>query len=123
MKKIVLWISLVLACLSGCTFTEKEAGSGKIGDTTVSRPAESWWTEDGMIKADYKLLAFAFYDRLNLEQDLARGQGEYLASLECMFGVQEDFRPAFEATAQQRFEEIVSRDRIIPLRQLRAFAE
>jgi hypothetical protein len=123
MKRILVWTSLVLSCLTGCTFTAKQAGSGLTPDTTLSPPGEIWWTEDGMLKADYKLVAFAAYDPLNLEQDLARGQGEYLASLGFMLGVQEDLRPAFEAAAQQRFEEIMPGDRIISLRQLRALVD
>ena len=82
-----------------------------------------WWTEDGVLKPDYKVVAFAAYDRFNLEQDLARGQGEYLASLGSMLGVQEDARPAFEAVAQQRFETMAPRDRMIRVQQLRALVE
>jgi hypothetical protein len=123
MNWMLLSAILMLACLSGCTFTGKEAGSRKLSNTTVSNPGQSWWTEDGMLKSDYKLLAFAAYDRLNLEQDLARGHGEYLVSLGFMLGVQEEFRPPFEAAAQQRFEEIMPGDRVISLRPLRALVE
>ncbi|HEY6084101.1 MAG TPA: DUF3015 family protein, partial [Nitrospira sp.] len=112
-------MSLMLAFITGCTFTgSTEAIFDATPDTTVSDSERIWWTEDGVLKPDYKVVAFAAYDRLNLEQDLARGQGEYLASLGSMLGVQENSRPAFEAAAQQRFEAMAPRDRMIEVQQL-----
>jgi hypothetical protein len=117
-------MSLMLTFMTVCTFTgNTEAIFGATPNTTVSDSERIWWTEDGVLKPDYKVVAFAAYDRLNLEQDLARGQGEYLASLGSMLGVQEDFRPAFEAAAQQHFEAMVPRDRMLQVQQLRALVE
>jgi hypothetical protein len=120
----LLSMSLMLACMTGCTFTgSMKAFFDATPDTAASDSARVWWTEDGLLKADYKVVAFAAYDRSNLEQDLARGEGEYLASLGSMLGVQEDVRSTFEAAAQQRFEAMVPRDRMIQVKQLRALVK
>jgi hypothetical protein len=76
-----------------------------------------------VLNPESKIVAFAAYDRVNLEQDFARGKGEYLASLGAMLGVPEDSRPAFEAAAQQRFETTLPRDGRIHVQRLRALAE
>lgn len=123
-KRKLLSMSLMLAFMTGCTFTwSMETLFDPTPDSTVSDPARMWWTEDGLLKADYKVVAFAAYDRSNLEQDLARGEGEYLASLGSMLGVQEDVRPTFEAAAQQRYETMAPRDRMIQVKQLRALVK
>lgn len=117
-------MSLALVLMTGCSFTgSMEALIDATPDISVSDPARTWWTEDGLLKPDYKVIAFAAYDRSNLEQDLARGEGEYLASLGTMLGVQENSRPTFEAAAQQRFEVMAPRDRMIQVKQLRVLAE
>lgn len=123
-ERNVLCVSFMLAFITGCSFTEStEAILSATPNTTASDPARMWWTQDGVLKPDYKVVAFAAYDRLNLEQDLARGQGEYLASLGSMLGVQEDLRPAFQAAAQQRFDTTMPPDGTIYLQQLRALVE
>jgi hypothetical protein len=117
-------MSLALVLMTGCSFTgSMEALIDATPDISVSDPARTWWTEDGLLKPDYKVIAFAAYDRSNLEQDLARGEGEYLASLGTMLGVQENSRPTFEAAAQQRFEAMAPRDRMIQVKQLRVLVE
>ncbi len=68
--------------LSGCsfkaTFKETTDTTSNITGTTSGRV---WWNEDGLLKPEHKVSAFTAYNAQNLEEDLARGQGEYLASL------------------------------------------
>jgi hypothetical protein len=98
-------MGLVLALATGCTFTgTTEATVDPTLDFTSSTSGRTWWNDDGLLKSHYKAIAFAAYNRGNLEQDLARGNGEYAASLGELFGLGEQSRPVFHATAQQRFE-------------------
>ena len=123
-ERNLLFMSLLLALSAGCTFTgTTEAIFDATSDITVSTSGRIWWSEDGLLKSEYKAVAFAAYNRRSLEQDLARGHGEYLASLGSLLGVQENFRPAFEAAAQQHFDTMVPRDRMIQLQQLHALVE
>lgn len=123
-ERTLLSISLMLAFVTGCTFTQSVEPIFRASPhATASDSGRIWWTEDGVLKSDYKVVAFAAYDRLNLEQDLARGQGEYLASLGSMLGMEEDVRAAFEAAAQERFETMVPPGRMIQVQQLRALVE
>jgi hypothetical protein len=68
-------------------------------------------------------IAFAAYNRRNLEQDLARGHSEYLASLGDLFGISEPNRPAFAAAAQQRFEAVAPVNPMMQVQQLRSLVE
>src|SRR5262245_49366829 len=123
-QRSLVYMSLLLALATGCTFTGTTEGIlDATSDISVSTSGRIWWTEDGLLKSDYKAVAFAVYNRRSLEQDLARGQGEYLESLRTLLGVQENFRPMFEAAAQQHFDVMVPCDRMIQVQQLRALAE
>ena len=63
--------------------------------TSSTSPGE-WLTADGLVKDHEKARLFAAVAFENLEQDIARGQGEYLTSLAVLLKVpareQDDFR-------------------------------
>lgn len=123
MQRSLLFTSLILAFATGCTFTgTTEATVDPTLDFTSSTSGRIWWN-DGLLKSDYKALAFAAYNRGNLEQDLARGNGEYLASLDNLFGIGEQNRPAFHAAAQQRFESLAPVNPMMQIQQLRSLLE
>ena len=69
---------LLSACSFKATFKETTDTTSNITGTTSGRV---WWNEDGLLKPEHKVAAFTAYNAQNLEEDLARGQGEYLASL------------------------------------------
>ncbi|MBX3235578.1 MAG: DUF3015 family protein [Nitrospiraceae bacterium] len=72
---------LFAACSFKATFKETTDTTSNITGTTSGR---TWWNEDGILKPEHKIAAFAAYSHENLETDLARGRGEYLASLETL---------------------------------------
>lgn len=115
-----LCMSLLLVSMTGCSFAPSFFD---VTPDTASDSTRAWWTEDGLVKPDYKLVAFAAYGWLDLEQDFARGEGEHLASLASVLGVEGDSRLTFEAAAQQRFEAVVPPDRTIHVQQLRALVK
>lgn len=100
----LLLAGLLCMTVSACTVTET---IGKvIGGTTdflSSTTPGSWFNEDGLLKADQKVIAFVAFNFENLKQDMAKGRGEYLTSLSTLFGVPQDRREAFFSYAQSRY--------------------
>jgi hypothetical protein len=87
----------VILSLSACSITET------INDIVSSTSGRSWFTEDGLVKADQRVNAFMAFNFENVKQDMANGQGEYLASLSTLMGIPQDRRASFYAHAQSRY--------------------
>ena len=94
-RSFVAAVSLAISALTGCTIT-------------------------GTIQ---EAIAFAAYNQSNMEQDIAKGRGEYLESLSALLGVTENERPAFAAGAQSRFQSLIAVDDVTRLRDLRTLIE
>jgi hypothetical protein len=73
-----------------------------ITDTISSTIPGIWWGENGTIKEEYKAVAFATLNFENVKRDLARGEGEYLASLGSLLGVRTSEQQQFFSFAQHR---------------------
>src|SRR5689334_19522053 len=121
------WFSLLglaITVLTGCTIT---GTTEEIVDTTSnftsSTSGRTWWNEDGLLKSEHKAMAFAAYNQSNLEQDIAKGRGEYLASMSSLLGVSEGERPAFALGAQSQFQSLVRGDDVARLQSLRALVK
>jgi len=125
MKQVTVWaiVPLLMLVVSGCTlkatFKETTDTTSNITGTTSGR---TWFTEDGMLNPEHKLTAFATFNQENVEQDLARGQGEYATSLGTLLGLQSDKQAAFHARAQGAFQTIMTSDQQARLQQLRILA-
>jgi hypothetical protein len=115
---------LALTVLTGCTIT---GTIDEILDTTtnvtVSTSGRTWWDEDGLLKSEHKAIAFAAYNQSSLEQDIARGGGEYVASVGSLLGVTEGGRPAFARAAQSQFQSLIRVDDRARLQNLRGLVE
>jgi hypothetical protein len=64
-------------------------------------------TNDGQVMAARKPDMFVASTFENLSEDLARGQGEHLASLGTMMGVSVEHQPAFFSLAQEPVSNLV----------------
>jgi hypothetical protein len=120
----VLTIMPVLILLaSGCTLkgTVKQI-TDTTSNVTGTTSGHAWWNEDGLLLPEHKAIAFATYNEANLEQDLARGQGEYVTSLATLLGVPIDQQSAFHTEAQGEFETVTSSDHDAKLRHFRMLA-
>ena len=91
----------LLITLSGCSITET------INDILSSTSGRSWFTEDGLVKADHKVDAFMTLNFENVKHDMARGQGEYLSSLSTLMRVPQDRQASFFAHAQSRYPFVI----------------
>jgi len=119
----LICITALLLFAAGCTLkgTTKETTdtSSNFTGTTSGRTR---FTEDGLLHPEHKLTAFAVLNQTNVEQDLARGQGEYLTSLGALLGLSSDQQAAFHAKAQGAFETLMTSDHDARLQQLRTLA-
>ena len=114
-------LSLAITVLTGCTITGTiEEIVDTTSNFTSSTSGRTWWNEDGLLKSEHKAIAFAAYNQSNLEQDIAKGRGEYLASVSSLLGVSEGERPAFALKAQSQFQSLVRADDVAHLQSLRA---
>lgn len=71
-------------------------------------------TEDGMVADNQTLHMFAKSNWDNLSQDIARGQGEHLASLAALLRVPAERRPAFFAYAQDQYQQVIRQGKFDP---------
>ena len=73
----------------------------------------AWFNADGMLNPDHKKIAFVVVNFDNLQEDIARGSGEYLVSLSKLMGIPPDSRDSFLQSAQRQhayiFDESPSR--------------
>ena len=70
---------------------------------TSSTSPKSWFTGDGLLKAEQKVMAFTVLNYDNLKENIARGQGEYLASLASLVNVPLEGQAEFFVFAQGRY--------------------
>jgi hypothetical protein len=70
---------------------------------TSSTSPKSWFTGDGTLKAEYKIMAFTVLNFDNVKENIAQGQGEYLASLATLADVPQGHRSDFFTSVRQRY--------------------
>ncbi len=116
---VIAGASMVLGT-SGCT---TKATIDQITDTTSNitgtTSGAAWWSEDGQIKPDFKAMAFVSFNHANLQQDLAAGQGEYLASMSRLLGVPTDRQSDFFSAAQAGYAKTLDQEPLALLTLLR----
>jgi hypothetical protein len=119
----LIGITALLMISSGCTLkgtiNETTDTTSNVTGTTSGR---TWWNEDGLLHPEHKLTAFMALNQTNVEQDLARGQGEYVTSLGTLLGLSSDQQAAFHAKVQGEFETLMTSDHEARLQQLRMLA-
>lgn len=93
---------------TACTVTET------INDILSSTTPGDWYHDNGLLKEEYKALAFAAVNRDNLLQDMARGRGEYLESMGRLLRVPPSQEQEFFGRAQQRMGELTLSERPKP---------
>jgi hypothetical protein len=116
--------SAMLLLTAGCTL---KATTEEITDTTSNITASTsgriWWNEDGLLNPEHKTIAFAAYNHANMEQDVARASGEYLASLGTLLGTTGDTQSRFQVRAQEEFLTLLPADHAARVRQLRGLVD
>ena len=97
--------ALILAsaglALSACNTTK--ATIDTFAEFTSSTSPSDWVNADGMIKEDQKARLFASVVFENLEQDIARGNGEYLTCLGVLMKIPAKEQEEFMARTQSSY--------------------
>ena len=83
-------------------------------DILSSTSGAAWFTEDGIVKDEFKVVAFTAFNFENVKQDMAQGQGEYLTSLGSLLGVPEERQATFFQLAREKYPQLVPTDRTTP---------
>lgn len=94
-------------------------GSGTFGISSGT----SGCTNDGKVMAEQKVSVFAQLNFENLSQEMAQGQGEHLASLATLMGVQVEHQAAFFAMTQERYTSLVKAGEVSPVAMVKAINE
>mgnify|MGYP001189140916 FL=1 len=115
--------TVLLLLVSGCTLkaTVKET-TDTTSNVTGTTSGRTWWNEDGLLHPEHKLTAFLALNEANVEQDLARGRGEYVTSLGALLGLPDDQQAAFHSKAQANFEALTTSDHGDQLQNIRTMA-
>ena len=119
----LICMTALMLFAAGCTIkgTIKET-TDTTSNVTGTTSGRTWFTEDGLLHPEHKLTAFMALNQTNVEQDLARGQGEYVTSLGTLLGLSNDQQATFHAKAQGAFATLVTSDHEVRLQQLRTLA-
>ena len=98
--------------------------NGTFGSTTFGiSSGTSGCTNDGKIMGDSKTIMFAELNFENLSQEMARGQGEHLASLATLMGIPTDQHGVFFAMTQERYTSLVKAGEASPVAMVKAINE
>lgn len=97
MLAAVLVVLVTTACTSP-TGTTKD-----IFDVTSSTTDRTWFTIDGTVQDDYRVITFTTINFTVLKQEMAQGEGEYLTSFEALLGVPPARHAEFAAWMQDRY--------------------
>jgi hypothetical protein len=73
---------------------------------TSSTSPRSWFTGDGTLRAEHKVMAFTVFNYDNLKENMAQGRGEYLASLAALVDVPQAEQVQFFAFAQSLYPKV-----------------
>ena len=119
--RILLTLSTVIAltlpfaaCTTGSIKGTIKATTDPTTDISSSTSGKTWFTEEGLVRDDYRITAFTTINFENLKDEMARGHGEYLASLGTLLGVADIHRAEFYALTQEKYSLLVSSDRTTP---------
>lgn len=107
-------VALMLTLPACTTKGTIKATTDPITDILSSTSGKSWFTEDGLVKDEFKVEAFTALNFENLKQDMAQGQGEYLTSLGSLLGIPEDRRATFFQVTREHYPQLVPTDRTTP---------
>jgi hypothetical protein len=113
---VIALASVALALtLSACTFkATTKATTDVFTDFSSSTFGNPWLTSEGIVLEDYQPIVFIANNFESLQQDMAQGTGEHLASLGSLLGVPSDRQGDWFAFAQDRYPTVFSSGHTTP---------
>lgn len=110
-RQLALSLLLIVALFLGLSACTTKATTESLTDIftnfSSSTTGKSWVTPDGLVSENHKVTVFTTENFENLTHDMARGEGEYLASLSTLLGVGPAREAEFFAFAQERYPVLV----------------
>ncbi len=120
---IVVAVAGLVYSLAGCTVKATTKTTTDVMTNFLSSTSgKSWLSEDGLVKQELKIKAFAAVNFENLKRDMAQGHGEYLSSLGTLLGVPGDSQEDFSTLAREKYPVLIPSDRTTPGEMLTALA-
>jgi hypothetical protein len=117
MKPVTVWtiLPVVMLLASGCTLkgTIKQT-TDTTSNVTGTTSGRTWFTEEGIVKPDFRVTAFVASNAENLRHDMASGQGEYLASVSRLLNVPAKRQAEFFTVIQARYPVFAAMDFTAP---------
>ena len=117
MRQLTVWaiIPMLMLLASGCTIkgTVKQI-TDTTSNVTGTTSGRTWFTEEGILKPDFKVVAFVALNEENLRHDMASGQGEYLSSVGNLLNVPADRKAEFYTVVQARYQTFAAMDFTVP---------
>jgi hypothetical protein len=117
MKQVAMWAiaPMLMLLASGCTLkgTVKQI-TDTTSNVTGTTSGRTWFTEEGILKPDFKVIAFVALNEENLRHDMASGQGEYLSSVGNLLNVPVDRKAEFFTVIQARYPAFAEMDFTAP---------
>lgn len=117
MKQIAIWAVLptLMLLAPGCTLkgTVKQI-TDTTSNVTGTTSGRTWFTEEDILKPDFKVIAFVALNEENLRHDMASGQGEYLSSVGNLLNVPADRKAEFFTVIQARYPAFAAMDFTAP---------
>ena len=98
--------------ISACNTTKATVDT--IVRFTASTTPDSLFTADGLVRDDQKLNLYTAVVHENLQQDIARGDGEYLASLGTLMKVPQGRQSEFSVLSQKTYPVLFTSDQATP---------
>lgn len=97
-------IVMLFGLASGCTLKATlDTTSDTLSNFLSSTSGRTWLTEDGLVREEMKTDVFVAANWSNLQQDIARSEGEYLVSFERLLAVPLSQRASFRQAALDHF--------------------
>ncbi len=101
--------------MPGCTL---KASTESLTDATTnflsSTTPGAWFSVDGLLKPSERVNAFLVTNYENLQQDMARGEGEYLTAFGTLTNIPAEEMTSFKTHAQEQFQRLYALDQVTP---------
>jgi hypothetical protein len=111
----VLLVALALpACTTGSIKGTIKATTDPTTDISSSTSGKTWFSEEGVVRNEYKVTAFTAINFEQLKDQMAQGRGEHLTSLGTLLGVAPDRQAEWAAWTQTHYSSLVRSDRTTP---------
>ena len=107
----VMVLASTVLVVSGCNTTKATVDT--FAKFTSSTSPDAWFDADGVVTKSQKARLFTAVAFENLEQDIARGQGEYLTSLAVLMNVPSEEQDKFRANTQRNYSLLFAPDRMV----------